>query len=106
MKQHLYIGNLPLDFSEDQLRELFASDGREVETVTIRKKAKTGRSRGFGFIKMGSEEDAESALTALNGTDLAGRTLKVGEAYRETRDRAVTSSYEDYGRPQRPRKRR
>ena len=105
MKQHLYVGNLPQSYTEDQLRDLFATDGREVETVTIRMKAKTGRSRGFGFIKMKSEEDAERAVAALNGSDVEGRVLKVSEAYRDTREQTVTSSYEDYGRPNRPRKR-
>ena len=106
MKQHLYVGNLPREYTEEQLRDLFASDGREVETVTIRTKAGTGRSRGFGFVKMAEVEHAEQAVAALNGIDLDGRTLKVSEAYRETREKQVSLSYEDHGRQNRSRKRR
>ena len=106
MKQHLYVGNLSADYTEDELRDLFAADGREVESVTIRKKVKTGRSRGFGFVKMASEEDAERAVQALHGTDVRGRSLKVGEAHRETRERQESRSYESFDRPSRPRKRR
>jgi RNA recognition motif-containing protein len=97
VKQHLYVGNLPKSYTEDQLRDLFAADGREVETVTIRMRAKTGKSRGFGFIKMGSEDHAIAAVGALNETDLEGRTIKVREAFRDTRDRIVTIEYEDRG---------
>lgn len=97
------MGNLPPEYTDDQLRELFATDGREVESVTIRTKAKTGRSRGFGFVKMASEEHAERAVAALNGSDVGGRTLKVAEAYRETREKPVSTSYEDYARMSRPR---
>ncbi len=102
MKQHLYVGNLPLTLTEQALEELFGSDGRTVESVTIRKRAKTGKSRGFGFVKMASEEDAERAVAALHGIELDGRTVKVGEAYRETRDKPTSSSYDDtrpMGRP-------
>jgi RNA recognition motif-containing protein len=105
VKQHLYVGSLPRDYTEDQLRELFAADGREVESVTIRTQAKTGRSRGFGFIKMASEEHAASAVAALNGAEVDGHTLKVSEAFRETRERPVSTAYEDFGRPSRPRRR-
>ena len=106
MKQHLYVGNLPPDYTEDQLRDLFAANGRGVESVTIRTKAKSGRSRGFGFIKMASEEDAQGAVDALNGTNVGDRTLKVSEAHRDTRERTASSSYGDYGRPSPPRRRR
>ena len=106
MNQHLYVGNLPRDYTEEQLRDLFAADGREVESITIRTKAKSGRSRGFGFITMANEEDAKRAVAALHGSEVGGRTLKVGEAHRNARERSASSSYEDYGPPSHPPRRR
>jgi RNA recognition motif-containing protein len=105
LKQQLYVGNLPLDITEDQLRDLFAGTDRQVESVTIRRKAKTGRSRGFGFVKMASESDAESAMAALNGTDIEGRSLKVGEAHRENRERSTGGGWDDH-KQTKPKRRR
>ena len=102
LKRHLYVGNLPKDYTEAELRDLFAQDERTVESVTIRKTARTGHSRGFGFVTMENEEDAERAARALNGTEIRGKALRIGEAYRETRDRPVTSSYEVRGSPEPP----
>ena len=96
MKQQLYVGNLSRDITEDQLRELFAGIDRQVDGVTIRKKAKTGRSRGFGFVTMASESDAESAMAALNGTDLGGRNLKVGEAHRDSREKSTGGGWDEH----------
>jgi len=105
MKLDLYVGNLPHELTEDELRALFAAEGRTVEKCTIRKKAKTGRSRGFGFIKMGSEEDAVSAVAAINGSTVNGREIKVSEAFKDGTE-VVKVSYEDLGRQQRPKRRR
>ena len=89
MTKTLYVGNLATETSEDRLREVFSADGRVVETVELatyakkRRTLKPAKSRGFGFIQMGSEEEAAAALSALHGTEIDGRTIKVGEAIRE-----------------------
>ena len=80
MGKKLYIGNLPYEVTEDDLRESFGSDGREVTEVAIITDRETGRPRGFAFVTMGSDEDAQSAIQALDGQMLGGRTLKVNEA--------------------------
>ena len=99
MTKTLYVGNLAREISEDRLRDLFAGDGRAVEAVKLKVDGKTGKSRGFGFVEMASEEDAAAALLALNGTDVEGRALKVGAAKREKGATAAKSGgYEDdYG---------
>ncbi len=65
---------------EDELIAAFEQDGRKVESAHIMVDRDTGRSRGFAFVEMGSDADAQAAIQALNGTDLSGRTLKVNEA--------------------------
>jgi RNA recognition motif-containing protein len=69
----LYVGNLTYSVTEDQLKELFGSHG-EVKSVNII----TGK--GFGFVEMGTNEEAAAAKEALNGTDFEGRTLRIDEA--------------------------
>ncbi len=76
MSQSLYVGNFPYTTTEDQLRELFGEHGT-VESVRIIADRNTGMSRGFGFVDMATEEEAEAAIAALNGTDYNGRALKV-----------------------------
>lgn len=76
MSQSLYVGNFPYSTTEDQLRELFGEHGT-VESVRIISDRNTGMSRGFGFVDMATEEEAEAAIAALNGTDYNGRALKV-----------------------------
>ena len=80
MGTRLYVGNLPFDASEGDLRELFAQGGRQVSEVKIISDRDTGRPRGFGFVEMGSQADAEAAVTSLNNTEFGGRTLTVNEA--------------------------
>ena len=65
---------------EDELLRLFGSDGRKVESATIVVDRETGRSRGFAFVEMGSDADAQSAIKALDGTQIDGRAVKVNEA--------------------------
>ena len=65
---------------EDELIAAFEADGRKVESAHIMVDRDTGRSRGFAFVEMGSDTDAQAAIQALNGTDLGGRTIKVNEA--------------------------
>ncbi|HEV8631154.1 MAG TPA: RNA-binding protein [Thermoanaerobaculia bacterium] len=74
----IYVGNLPYSATEDELRELFATHG-EVSSVSLVNDRETGRPRGFGFVEMASE-DAGSAIQALDGSQMGGRTLKVNEA--------------------------
>jgi RNA recognition motif-containing protein len=76
----LYVGNLPFSADEDQIRELFGQNDRTVKEVKIITDRDTGRPRGFGFVEMGSSEDAEGAINELNGYSLEGRALTVNEA--------------------------
>jgi len=80
MGTRLYVGNLPFDVDEAQLRTLFGQDGRQVSEVKIIMDRDTGRPRGFAFVEMGSQADASSAISALNGTEGGGRALTVNEA--------------------------
>jgi len=76
----LYVGNLSFNTSEASLRAAFASDGRDVREVAVISDRETGRPRGFAFVQMGSEKDAQAAIAAWNGKELDGRALKVNEA--------------------------
>lgn len=75
----LYVGNLSYDTGDAELREAFASYGA-VESAQVVTDRDTGRSRGFGFVEMTVDADANAAILAVNGTDLGGRTLNVNEA--------------------------
>jgi len=81
MAKKLFVGNLPYTMTEDALREIFAGDGRNVSRVTIVTDRDTGRSRGFAFVEMATDEEAQAAVGALNGTDMDGRTLRVDVAH-------------------------
>lgn len=80
MGRRLFVGNLPFDTTSDQLSELFGQAGvcQSADVVTDRA---TGRSRGFGFVEMGSDDEARSAITQFNGYELLGRRLNVDEAH-------------------------
>lgn len=80
MGTRLFVGNLSFGVTEDQLRTLFEEGGRQVTSITIVVDRDTGRPRGFGFVDMGSDSDAEAAVRSLNGRDLGGRALTVNEA--------------------------
>ena len=80
MGSKLYVGNLSFDISEDDLRQAFAADGRNVSEVAVVMDRDTGRPRGFAFVTMGSAEEARAAISALDGTALRGRNMKVSEA--------------------------
>ena len=79
MGRKLYVGNLPYETGEADLQALFARAGN-VETVTIMRDMATGRARGFGFVEMGSDEEAQKAISELNEYQLGGRGLTVNEA--------------------------
>ena len=79
MSRKLYVGNLPYEIGETELEELFAKAGA-VESVTVMRDQATGRARGFAFVEMGSDADAQAAITQLNATEVGGRSLTVNEA--------------------------
>ena len=84
---NIYVGNLPFSTNEDELRKIFSAYG-EVTSAAVIKDQFTGQSRGFGFIEMPTKEEADAAITGLNGKDFKGRPLKVNEARpREERGR-------------------
>lgn len=79
MNRKLYVGNLPFETSETDLQDLFASIGA-VETVNLVRDRETGRARGFAFVEMASEEDAQKAISQLHERPFGGRNLTVNEA--------------------------
>jgi RNA recognition motif-containing protein len=79
MATKLFVGNLEFTVTSDDLRELFAQAGTVADAVVISDKM-SGRSRGFGFVEMGSEDEAKAAIEKFNQYDLKGRKLNVNEA--------------------------
>ena len=79
MSTKLYVGNLSFKSTEDDLRELFSQAG-EVKSVKIITDLYSGQSRGFGFVEMGTDEEAQKAVSLLNGKDFMRRPLTVNEA--------------------------
>jgi len=79
MGSKIYVGGLPYSTTEQQLSDLFAVHGAVASARIITDKF-TGQSRGFGFVEMSADNEAQTAITALNGTQLGGRTLTVNEA--------------------------
>jgi RNA recognition motif-containing protein len=79
MGNKLYVGNLSYGVTASQLEQLFGAHGT-VSSAEIISDRDTGRSKGFGFVQMGSDAEAQTAITALNGTDYEGRALTVNEA--------------------------
>ena len=76
---NIYVGNLPYTITEDDLNEAFSEFG-EVASVSIIKDKFSGQSKGFGFVEMPNDSDAEEAIKALNERDLKGRNLRVNQA--------------------------
>ena len=89
----IYVGNLSFRTTESELRALFEPHGA-IESATIATDRDTGRSRGFGFVAMSNDEEAERAMAALNGKDCEGRALVVNEARPQTQ----RSGFRDGGR--------
>lgn len=79
MAKRLYVGGLPYATTENELREAFAQAGA-VESTAIVMDRMSGRSKGFGFVEMSSDEEAQKAIDLWNGKDFGGRTLTVNEA--------------------------
>ena len=88
MNKKLYVGGLPYSVTDEQLSELFESHGT-VESAEVITDRYTDRSRGFGFVEMSTQAEAEQAIQALNGTELGGRSLTVNVSKpREDRSRS------------------
>ena len=85
MAKKVYVGNLSYDTTDDSLRQAFAEFG-EVESVNVITDRYSGRSKGFGFVEMATDEAAQEAIAAMNGKTLDGREIKVAEA-KPRRDR-------------------
>ncbi|MCK4635713.1 MAG: RNA-binding protein [Candidatus Moranbacteria bacterium] len=79
MAQKLYVGGLPYETTEDDLRDAFSKAGTVESAIIIIDRA-TGRSKGFGFVEMSSEEEAQAAIEMYNEKDFGGRNLTVNEA--------------------------
>ena len=79
MGKKLYVGNLSYDVDSSSLQELFGQYG-QVQSAEIISDRETGRSKGFGFVEMANNDDGDKAITALNGSQVGGRTINVNEA--------------------------
>ena len=88
----LYVGNLSYETSESSLETLFAAHG-VVSSVALIMDRDTGRPKGFGFVQMGTPEEAQAAKTALDGTQVDGRTIKVDEAKEQQPRRSGGGGY-------------
>jgi len=98
MGRKLYVGNLPYSVDSSALQEMFAAHGT-VESAEIIADRETGRSKGFGFVQMGTDEEAAAAIAAMNGQQVEGRALTVNEAKpREDRPRGGGGGYGGGGR--------
>jgi RNA recognition motif-containing protein len=80
MGAKLYVGNVNFKTTEDQLREVFSANGRTVKSVLLPSDRETGRPRGFAFVEMGSDAEAQAAIQELDGAEIDGRALRVNEA--------------------------
>lgn len=79
MGKRLFVGGLPYAVSDQQLEELFSAHGN-VESANVVTDRMTGRSKGFGFVELETEDEAQQAIESLNGTEFGGRELTVSEA--------------------------
>ena len=79
MGNKLYVGNLPYSFRDDDLQQAFAAHGT-VSSAKVMMERDTGRSKGFGFVEMGSDAEAQAAIEGMNGQSLGGRSITVNEA--------------------------
>jgi len=91
MAKNIYVGNLPFSTTDDELNDLFSPFGN-VTAARVIKDRITERSRGFGFVEMSNDEEADKAIAEVNGKDIGGRPLKVSEA-RPREDRRGGSSF-------------
>ena len=94
---NIYVGNLSFDCLDDDLRTAFSAHG-QVDSARVISDKYTGKSRGFGFVEMASDSEAQAAIAALNGTELKGREIKVNEARPKTQSRPREGGGGDRGR--------
>ena len=98
MNKKLYVGGLPFSTTDTQLKELFSPHGT-LESARVITDKFTGKSRGFGFVEFNSHSEAEQAITALNGTELEGRTITVNEARQiQQKEKQSTRGYDQRNR--------
>ena len=95
MGKKLYVGNLTYDVTDSMLNELLSAHGSVMSAQVIMDR-ETGRSKGFGFVEMGADGEAQAAISALNGAEFKGRALTVNEA-KPREDRAGGRSYGNGG---------
>ena len=94
MGTKIFVGNLSFEATEQDLRDLFSGEDRNVESVSIVMDRESGRSRGFGFVEMATASEAAAAITAFDGKELHGRALRVNEAHdKPKRDRSGGGGY-------------
>jgi RNA recognition motif-containing protein len=91
----IYVGNLPYDLTDEELRQQFAAYG-EVTSASVMTDRLSGRPKGFGFVEMASKSESVAAISALNGKTLKERTIVVNEA-RPRSDGRSSSAYGDWG---------
>ena len=94
---NIYVGNLSYEVTEEDLQKAFEDFG-QTESVKIIKDNYSGRSKGFGFVEMSNNADAQSAIDSLNDKELKGRTLKVNKARPRTENRGGRGGYDGGGR--------
>jgi RNA recognition motif-containing protein len=103
MGAKLYVGNLPYSVTEERLQQHFTQHGSVISSRIVTDKF-TGRSKGFGFVEMSSDAEAERAINALNGTDFEGRNVVVSEARPQApRESGFGGGGGSTGRPRRDR---
>jgi len=100
MAKNIYVGNLSYDTDESTLKEIF-SDFGTVESVMIITDRHTGYSKGFGFVEMASDEEAQSAIESLNEKEINGRNLRVNEAREKEERRDNRGPRKNFNRDQR-----
>jgi RNA recognition motif-containing protein len=101
--KNIFVGNLSFGATEDAVRSMFEAYGT-VDRVSVVTDRETGRARGFGFVEMSADDEAERAIAALNGRELDGRALNINEA-RPKEDRGGGGGYRGNGGGQRQNKR-
>lgn len=92
MASKLYVGGLAYSVTEKELEELFAEQGK-VESVAVIKDRDSGQSKGFGFVEMSTEDEAQNAIKALNGKEVGGRAIMVNAARPQEDRRPSSGSY-------------
>jgi RNA recognition motif-containing protein len=95
MGRKIYVGNLSYGISDSDLQQMFEAHG-SVQSAQVIMDRETGRSKGFGFVEMGSDQEAQAAIAALHGKEMDGRTLTVNEA-RPREDRGGGGGRGGYG---------